>query len=54
VIAAFLEKFALPEEIEEEIDMPGWTDDLVEELTAAYDEDMHTIKRIPGVQIISP
>jgi hypothetical protein len=54
VIAAFMDKFAVDAAIEEEIDMPGWTDDIIDELTAAYDEDMHTIKRIPGVQILSP
>jgi hypothetical protein len=54
VIAAFLDKFALPEEIEEELDMPGWTDDLVEELTALYDEDLGVIQRIPGVRVITP
>ena len=54
VIVAFLDKFALPEEIEEELDMPGWTDDLVAELTAIYDEDVLAIGRMPGVSLITP
>jgi len=54
VIAAFLDKFALDEEIEEELDMPGWTDALVEELTEIYDEDVAVIERIPGVNLITP
>ncbi|MCR8825752.1 hypothetical protein [Pseudosulfitobacter koreensis] len=54
VIAAFLDKYALPGEIEEELDMPGWTDDLVEELTEVYDEDMARIQRMPGVTLIAP
>ena len=54
VIAAFLDKFALEDEIEEELDIPGWTEDLVDEMTEVYDEDVFAIERIPGVQFISP
>ncbi|MGB3244912.1 MAG: hypothetical protein WBB25_10265 [Sulfitobacter sp.] len=54
VIAAFLDKFAIEEEIEEELDMPGWTDELVEELTEIYDQDLAVIQDIPGVRVISP
>ncbi len=54
VIAAFLDKFALEDEIEEELDMPGWTDALVEEITDIYDEDILAVQRLPGVSVISP
>lgn len=54
VISAFLDKFALDDAIEEELDMDGWTDDFVEELTELYDEDIEVISRIPGVSIIEP
>lgn len=54
VIAAFLDKFALEDEIEEELDMDGWTEDLVEEMTDLYDEDVLAIQRIPGVSLITP
>lgn len=54
VIAAFLDKFAIPDQIEEELDMPGWTDDLVEELSEIYDADMQAITQIPGVRVLSP
>ncbi len=54
VIAAFLDKFALDEEIEEELDMPGWTEPLVDELTDLYDEDMLAVQRLPGVTMIAP
>lgn len=54
VIAAFLDKFALDEEIEEELDMPGWSEPLVEELTELYDEDVLAIERMPGVTLITP
>lgn len=54
VIAAFLDKFAIEDEIEEELDMPGWTEDLVEELSGLYDADVLEIERMPGVTFIAP
>jgi len=54
VIAAFLGKFAIPEQIEEELDLPGWTEEYVEALTEAYEEDLFAIQRIPGVNFVSP
>ncbi|MFT7594695.1 MAG: hypothetical protein ACI8R4_002019 [Paracoccaceae bacterium] len=54
VIGAFLDKFALEDAVEEELDLAGWTDELVDEMTEIYDEDVLTIQGIPGVQVISP
>tara|TARA_R110002124_G_scaffold233481_5_gene398880 strand:+ start:134 stop:1009 length:876 start_codon:yes stop_codon:yes gene_type:complete len=54
VISAFLDKFALADEIEEELDMPGWTDALVEELSDLYDADMDAIQQIPGITMVTP
>lgn len=54
VIAAFLDKFAIDDEIEEELDMPGWTEELVDEMSDIYDDDMAIIQRIPGVTMITP
>jgi len=54
VIAAFMDKFALEDEVEEELDLPGWTDALVDELTELYDQDVFRIQCIPGVQLIAP
>jgi hypothetical protein len=54
VIAAFLDKFARPEAIEEEIDLPGWDDALVDDLTALYEQDLYEIARVPGVTLITP
>lgn len=50
IIAAFLEKYAL----EDEVDMPGWTEATVAHLTALYDEDVYRIERMPGVNFIAP
>ncbi len=54
VHAAFLDKFAIEEAVEEELDLPGWTDELVETLTELYDEDVLRIQNIPGVTLIAP
>lgn len=54
VIAAFLDKFAKEDELEEEVDLPGWTEEMVDTLTDLYDEDVFQISRIPGVTMIDP
>lgn len=54
VIVAFLDKFAIEEALEEELDLPGWTEALVEEMTEIYDEDVYALQRIPGLQILAP
>lgn len=54
IMAAFLDKYAIEDAVEEEIDLPGWTQQLVEDLTAIYDEDVYAIERMPGVTFLSP
>ena len=54
VIAAFLDKFALEYEIEEELNAPGWTDEIVDRITEGYEEDIAAVARIPGVTVIEP
>ena len=54
IIAAFLDKYAKPEEVEEELDLPGWTVELVDEMTRAYEDDVEDIARMPGVTLLTP
>jgi len=54
VISAFLDKFAIEDAIEQELDLPGWTEELVDELSDIYDEDIFSLERIPGVHLITP
>lgn len=54
VYAAFLDKFAREEALEEELDFPGWTETLIEEMSDIYEEDLYAIQRIPGVTLIAP
>lgn len=53
IVAAFLDKYALEDEMEEELDLPGWTHDYVEALTDAYEEDTAEIARLHGVTFIA-
>lgn len=54
VMIAFLDKYALDEKLEEELDLPGWTSDLIEELTEIYDNDIQVLSEIPGLRLIAP
>ena len=53
-ISAFLEAHAVPDEIEEEIDLPGWTIDTIADLTATYDDEIERIKDMPRVIWLEP
>ncbi|MEP5153998.1 hypothetical protein [Planktotalea sp.] len=52
VITAFLDKYAIEDMLEEEIDLPGWTEDLMDQLTQSYEADLVTIDSIPGVTLL--
>lgn len=54
VMLAFLDKYALRNEIEQELDLPGWDQPYVERLSEIYDEDMGVVAKIPGVTFIEP
>lgn len=54
VIMAFLDKYALTEAIEEDIDVPGITAELVAEMSASYDADVAFISQMEDVHLILP
>jgi len=54
VFAAFLDKFALDEELEEELDIPDWSPEFIERIDQAYDADVAQLQAIPGVTLLSP
>ena len=54
VTAAFLRKFAREEEMEISVDLPGWSETLVNEMTEAYDADVAEIAALPGVTFMLP
>ncbi|MGZ9810076.1 hypothetical protein ACXN5S_06395 [Pseudoroseicyclus sp. H15] len=54
VIAAFLDKFAVEDEVVEEVDLPGMDAALVAELTEAYEADCEAIAKMDGVEWLAP
>lgn len=53
ITAEHLERHGRPEQLEQEIDLPGWTPALAEALTAQYDDDIARIAALPGVRLIA-
>lgn len=53
IVSAFLDKFALPERVDMQVEMPGWTVDTIEDLTANYDEDVARIQAMGDVTFLS-
>lgn len=54
IMVAFLEKFAVSHKVEDEVDVPGWTGDLIDGLTELYEDDIFELGRLPGVTLITP
>ncbi|KIC09852.1 hypothetical protein RA19_13895 [Leisingera sp. ANG-M1] len=53
VRSLFLSYFHSEEAVEEEIDLPGWSQDLVDEMTEVYQQDTNLIRHMPGVTFLS-
>ncbi|UWQ73774.1 MULTISPECIES: hypothetical protein [unclassified Leisingera] len=53
VRALFLSYFHEEEAIEEEIDLPGWSQALVDEMSESYQADAELIRRMSGVTFLS-
>jgi hypothetical protein len=54
VMMAFLDKYALEDEMEEELDLPGWDGPYVDMLTELYEEDLEVIAGMDGVRLLTP
>ena len=54
VFAAFLDKFALPDRITVEVEVPGWTEATVAAMTTLYEQDVALIRATQGVRFIDP
>ncbi len=54
ILEAFLDKFGIEDAMEEELDMPGWSPQYVEDLTAIYENDIYEISQMPDVSVITP
>lgn len=54
IVSAFLDKFALPEMIDVEVEMPGWTEETIAEMTRTYEADVAAIAASPDVTFLEP
>ncbi|MDO6588209.1 hypothetical protein Q4543_22175 [Salipiger sp. 1_MG-2023] len=54
VMAAFFDKYALEEAVEEELDLPGWDAAYIDMLTELYDDDVRQIAGMAGVTLLVP
>ena len=54
MMAAHLERHALPGALETEICLPGWDSELVAEMTVNYDRDTAEIAAMEGVEMVLP
>ncbi len=54
IVGSFLEKFPLGEAMNTVIELPGWTEDFVNTLTAQYYRDVEVIAAMEDVTFISP
>lgn len=52
--AAFLETFGDEDALEQELDLPGWTDDTIEALTDAYEDECDRLRALPGIRFLEP
>ena len=53
IIAAFLDKFG-GDALEQEIDLPGWTEAYVSQLSELYERDVELLDAMPGVTFMTP
>lgn len=52
IVAAFLDKFAREDELEVELDLPGWSEEHVAAMSDAYEADCAVIARTEGVTFL--
>ncbi|MFP7571137.1 hypothetical protein [Marivita sp. S2033] len=54
IMVAFLDKYVDESKVEDELDLPGWDEEYVQEMSDRYDDDMFAVARMPGVTVITP
>ncbi len=54
VATAYLDKFSVPDALEQEINMPGWDMALIDEATRNYEEDTQRIIAMNDIDVILP
>lgn len=49
-----LQEHAVKDAMEQQIDLPGWTQEMVNEVTELYYHDIEEIAQLPGVEFVTP
>lgn len=53
-LSRIFETYALPEAIEEELDLPGWNDDIIAAFNELYEQDMDVLQTMSDVRFLKP
>lgn len=53
-LSNIFDEHALPGQIEEELDFPGWSDEIVEAFSEIYEQDLARIESMPNVRVLKP
>lgn len=53
-MARIFDNHAQQEEIEEELDLPGWSTEIVDAFSELYEQDLERLSTIPGVRVLKP
>ncbi|MCG7518839.1 hypothetical protein [Ruegeria sp. Ofav3-42] len=53
-LAAVLDDHAQPEKIEEELDLPGWSEEIVDAFFELYEQDLSKLDSMTGVRVLKP
>ncbi len=53
-LAEVLEEHARPDMVEEELELPGWNNEIVEAFSELYEQDLARLETMPGVRLLRP
>ncbi|MBO9444452.1 hypothetical protein [Ruegeria sp. R14_0] len=53
-LAQILEDHAQPDKIEEELDLPGWSSEVIDAFSELYEQDVATLEAMDGVRVLKP
>lgn len=53
-LAQVFQQHALPDAIEEELDLPGWSEDVIAAFTELYEQDVLRLQSMPDIRFLAP
>ncbi len=53
-LAQVFQQHALTDEIEEEVELPGWNEDIVTAFTELYEQDLARLQTMPDIRFLNP